>query len=192
MPNPHNRKSFQEALAKVEINDKLLTEAYAIADQEKMTDKQLREFFEILGGLAAGAAIAAPAIATGVGMYRKAKKEKQERQDLLDTETRARQERVTQADLTRGHASSEAALNRQQQSSENLLGREHTTKERRETQSAQTREANRQRKENRRSAKKTRQEGRRTTVAKAVTQPGLTPAQLSAMEAQFRRLGIIK
>jgi hypothetical protein len=107
MPNPHTRKLFEDALAEVQINDKNLTEAYAVADQEKMTDKQLREFFEILGGLAAGAAIAAPAIATGVGMYRKAKKEEQARQDELTKIKQDREERAAAAEASRTHETSE-------------------------------------------------------------------------------------
>jgi len=115
MPNPHTRKLFEDALAEVQLNDKNLTEAYAVADRSNFSQKELVEFFEILGGLAAGAAIAAPAIATGVGMYRQAKKEKQQRQDVLNkqAENRAAEER-------------RAAENIEQ----NRLGREHTTSER--------------------------------------------------------------
>jgi len=115
MPNPHTRKLFEDALAEVQLNDKNLTEAYAVADRSNFSQKELVEFFEILGGLAAGAAIAAPAIATGVGMYRQAKKEKQQRQDVLNkqAEDRAAEER-------------RAAENIEQ----NRLGREHTTSER--------------------------------------------------------------
>jgi hypothetical protein len=115
MPNPHTRKLFEDALAEVQLNDKNLTEAYAVADRSNFSQKELVEFFEILGGLAAGAAIAAPAIATGVGMYRKAKKEEQARQDVLnkEKEDRAAAER---------RAAEKIELDR--------LGREHTTSER--------------------------------------------------------------
>ena len=57
MPNPHTRKLFEDALAEVQLNDKNLTEAYAVADRSNFSQKELVEFFEILGGLAAGAAI---------------------------------------------------------------------------------------------------------------------------------------
>jgi hypothetical protein len=115
MPNPHTRKLFEDALAEVQLNDKNLTEAYAVADRSNFSQKELVEFFEILGGLAAGAAIAAPAIATGVGMYRKAKKEEQARQDVLnkEKEDRATEERRAAEKIE-----------------QNRLGREHTTSER--------------------------------------------------------------
>jgi hypothetical protein len=115
MPNPHTRKLFEDALAEVQLNDKNLTEAYAVADRSNFSQKELVEFFEILGGLAAGAAIAAPVIATGVGIYRKAMQEKQQRQDALNTEAanRATEERRAAEKIE-----------------QNRLGREHTTSER--------------------------------------------------------------
>ena len=115
MPNPHTRKLFEDALAEVQLNDKNLTEASAVADRSNFSQKELVEFFEILGGLAAGAAIAGPVIATGVGIYRKAKKEEQARQDVLnkEKEDRAAAER---------RAAEKIELDR--------LGREHTTSER--------------------------------------------------------------
>ncbi len=107
MPNPHTRKLFEDALAKVQLNDKNLTEAYVVADCSNFSQKELVEFFEILGGLAAGAAIAAPAIATGVGMYRKAKKEEQARQDELTKIKQDREERAAAAEASRTHETSE-------------------------------------------------------------------------------------
>jgi|LakMenE01Jun11ns_1017448.scaffolds.fasta_scaffold9862001_3 hypothetical protein len=191
MPNPHNRKSFQEALAKVEINDKLLTEAYAIADQEKMTDKQLREFFEILGGLAAGAAIAAPAIATGVGMYRKAKKEEQQRQDTLNTEAqnRATEERRAAEDIE------QKRLGREHTTSERQAGEAFTKaekgKDRRQT-AAQKRLDRKQQSKLAKKARKSEARSRReNTVVRVVTDPRMTAAQLAAAEAKMRSMGLM-
>jgi hypothetical protein len=107
MPNPHTRKLFEDALAKVQLNDKNLTEAYAVADRSNFSQKELVEFFEILGGLAAGAAILAPSIATGVGMYRKYKKEERARQDELTKIQKDREERKAAAEASRTHETSE-------------------------------------------------------------------------------------
>ncbi len=192
MPNPHSRKLFEDALAKVQLNDKNLTEAYAVAERSNFSQKELVEFFEILGGLAAGAAILAPSIATGVGMVRQANKERQQRQDILNKEA----------------ADRDAAERRAAEKIEQMrLGREHTTAEREASQDftkAETAKERRQtaaqkrldRKQQSKLAKKGRRaaarSARENTVVNIVTDPRMTPAQLAAAEARMRSMGWIK
>lgn len=194
MPNPHSRKLFEDALAKVQLNDKNLTEAYAVADLSNFSHKELREFTElmgILGGALAAGAIAAPAIATGVGMYRQAKKEKQQRQDALNTEAanRATEERraaekIEQIRLGREHTTAEREASQDFTKAETAKDRRQTAAQNRLNRKQQSKLAKKGRKAAARSA-------RENTVVRIVTDPRMTPAKLAAAEARMRSMGFM-
>jgi len=194
MSNPHSRKLFEDALAKVQLNDKNLTEAYAVADLSNFSHKELREFTElmgILGGAVAAGAIAAPAIATGVKMYRDAKKEQQQRQDILNkqaedraTEERRAAEKIEQNRLGREHETREREAGQD-------FTKQEKAKERRQT-AAQNRLNRRQQSKLAKKARKSEARSRReNTVVRIVTDPRMTPAKLAAAEARMRSMGFM-